>query len=179
MDFSIFDGRDVIILALVLAAVYFLISLLRLGQIKLRQRQADRLRKQAAESDVGLSKNKREEGAEEISPPELEPVSASHPPTLPHMSFDEQLFRSNVENELEQLHSEVAALKEALAQLKNASRPVSPQYNEAMLLAQRGMKVQSIADHCAISIGEAELVVALSRNKQEYENYDSPDDRRY
>ena len=65
----------------------------------------------------------------------------------------------------------------ALEQVK-ASRCVSPQYNEAMLLAQRGVNAQVIADQCAISIGEAELVAALSRNRQEYEDYDRQIDGR-
>ena len=87
------------------------------------------------------------------------------------------MFRSSVEAELQNLRSDVAELKAALGQL-TASRRVSPQYNEAMLLAQRGMDAQIIADQCAISIGEAELVVALSRNRQEYEDYDSQYDGR-
>lgn len=173
MDFSTLDGRDAIILAVVLAAIYLLVSLLRLGQIKLRQRRAERSLKRAAE---GVDESSgREKVVTETSRQVTEPLPANLPPSQP--SFDEHLFRSSVETELQQLHNEVAALKEALAQLK-AARAVSPQYNEAMLLAQRGMKAQSIADHCAISIGEAELIVALSRNKQEYEDYDSPNDGR-
>ena len=44
------------------------------------------------------------------------------------------------------------------------------------MLAQRGLDAQSIAEQCGISVGEAELVLALSRNKQEYE--DGEDDPR-
>lgn len=42
-------------------------------------------------------------------------------------------------------------------------RPVSPQHSEAMLLAGRGVKAAQIADHCGISVAEAELVCALAR----------------
>ena len=177
MDFSELGGREAIILAMVLVAVYLLVSLLRLGLIKLRQRRMERSLKRAAEEVGGPSKSGRQQAVAETPRQVFEPMPADIPPSQPHLSFDEQLFRSGVETELQQLRNEVAALKDALSQLK-ALRPVSPQYNEAILLAQRGMNAQSIADHCAISIGEAELVVALSRNKQEYENYDNPYDRR-
>ena len=42
-------------------------------------------------------------------------------------------------------------------------RPVSPQHSEAMLLAGRGVAAAQIADHCGISVAEAELVCALAR----------------
>lgn len=42
-------------------------------------------------------------------------------------------------------------------------RPVSPQHSEAMLLAGRGIAAAQIADHCGISVAEAELVCALAR----------------
>jgi len=91
--------------------------------------------------------------------------------------FGQQLFRSTLETELQQLRSDVAGLREELKLLK-AARRVSPQYNEAMMLAQRGIDAQGIAAQCGISVGEAELVLALSRNKQEYEDYGEDDPRR-
>ena len=91
--------------------------------------------------------------------------------------FSKQLFRSNLEAEVQHLRSDVAGLREELKLLK-AARRVSPQYNEAMMLAQRGIDAQGIADQCGISVGEAELVLALSRNKQEYEDYGEDDPRR-
>ena len=91
--------------------------------------------------------------------------------------FGDQLFRSTLEAELQHLRSDVAGLREELRLLK-AARRVSPQYNEAMMLAQRGIDAQGIAEQCGISVGEAELVLALSRNKQEYEDYGEDDPRR-
>ena len=41
---------------------------------------------------------------------------------------------------------------------------MSPLYNEAMVLAQKGVDAAGIAGQCGISIGEAELVAALSRD---------------
>lgn len=42
-------------------------------------------------------------------------------------------------------------------------RPESPQHSEAMLLAARGVAAAQIAEHCGISVAEAELVCALAR----------------
>ena len=42
-------------------------------------------------------------------------------------------------------------------------RPESPQHSEAMLLAGRGIAAAQIAEHCGISVAEAELVCALAR----------------
>jgi len=92
-------------------------------------------------------------------------------------TFGDQLFRSTLEAELQHLRSDVAGLREELRLLK-AARRVTPQYNEAMMLAQRGIDAQGIAEQCGISVGEAELVLALSRNKQEYEDYGEDDPRR-
>jgi len=91
--------------------------------------------------------------------------------------FGDQLFRSTLEAELRHLRSDVAGLREELKLLK-AARRVSPQYNEAMMLAQRGIDAQGIAQQCGISVGEAELVLALSRDNQEYEDYGEDDPRR-
>jgi hypothetical protein len=98
--------------------------------------------------------------------------------TAPPGSFGERLLLTQIEDELGQLRQEVAELKAALDEVKTA-RGVAPQYAEAMLMAQRGVEAQVIADRCAISIGEAELVAALSRNRQEYESHDESYDARH
>lgn len=153
MDFLALGWRDAIMIAVALAAVYLLIALLRLAQIHRRQRKP----------------------AVAVAAPEPEPVVESAVWAQPPAQFGEHLLRAGIEAELQQLRGEVAALSDELAKLK-AARRVSPQYNEAMLLAQRGMNAQAIAGQCGISVGEAELVMALSRNKQEYDNYGKNDD---
>jgi len=57
--------------------------------------------------------------------------------------------------------AEVQALQPQVPQ--QYVRPVSPQHSEAMLLAGRGVTAAQIADHCGISVAEAELVCALAR----------------
>lgn len=160
MDFSGIGLRDVILVALALSAVYLLVAMLRLAQVN-RRRHADVAPKKAKKKEPKPAKAARE--MVEPKPEEMTTFSQAS-------EFGEQLFRSGVEAELQQLRGEVAALKEELKLMK-AARRVSPQYNEAMMLAQRGRDAQDIAAQCGISVGEAELVLALSRNKQEYEDY--------
>jgi hypothetical protein len=157
LDFLNFSSRDAIIFAVIAIVAYLLVSLLRLSQIRRRRKTADPSVTQAAN----------------LSP--IDDLAATPPVAA---SFEDRLFRTNIEAELQALRQEVAELREALEQIK-ASRRVSPQYNEAMLLAQRGVDASIIADRCAIAIGEAELVVALSRNRQEYEDYDAQYEERH
>ncbi len=80
--------------------------------------------------------------------------------------FGQQVMNSGIEAELAELRGEIAALKEEVSLLK-AARHVSPQYGEAMALAQQGMAAQQVAERCGISVAEAEMVCALSRAKDE------------
>jgi hypothetical protein len=71
-----------------------------------------------------------------------------------------QQFVRGINQEMEELRAELAALRDEVAQLK-VQRGMGPQYNEAMTLAGRGVDAARIAEHCGISVGEAELVCAL------------------
>lgn len=68
--------------------------------------------------------------------------------------------------QLDALQAGFDALRSEIEQIK-AARAVSPQYNDALSLAQKGVAPESIAESCGISIGEAELVCALARGRQE------------
>ena len=80
--------------------------------------------------------------------------------------FGQQVVNSGIEAELAELRGEVAALKEKVSLLE-AARNVSPQYGEAVALAQKGMAAPQIAERCGISVAEAEMVCALSRARTE------------
>ncbi|MBI4755935.1 MAG: DUF2802 domain-containing protein [Betaproteobacteria bacterium] len=69
---------------------------------------------------------------------------------------------AGVAAELQQLRREIAQLRDEVERLKTAPG-VSPQYQDAMRLAASGADAQSIAERCGISLGEAELVRALSQ----------------
>lgn len=176
MDFTEFSIRYAIICAVAVVAVYLLVALLRLSQIRRRKPSIPAIERALKFDADGIYTLRHGPSTQEAEDRQPESKWQEADAELPDASrFGEQLFRSSVEAELERMRGEVTGLKETIAQLK-AARRVSPQYNEAMALAQRGMDKQNIAEECGISIGEAELVLALSRNKQEYEEHDRQND---
>ena len=97
----------------------------------------------------------------QAQPQPAEPVWKQDP-----APFGEQTLKTGIEAELVALRGELAALKAEVALLKTA-RNVSPQYGEAVALAQQGMAADRIAERCGISVAEAEMVRALSRTQTE------------
>jgi hypothetical protein len=111
----------------------------------------------------------------------VEPAAGS---TLPEVSREtlneleiQQLRRdvSQLRTEQDFLRSELVAMRLDMNDMQAVRervqvqqptqyvRPESPQHSEAMLLAGRGISAAQIADHCGISVAEAELVCALAR----------------
>lgn len=80
----------------------------------------------------------------------------------------EHLARSEMEMEVQRMRAEMEHMRTEVEQLRS-SRHVSPQYAEAMELAQRGLTAQDMADQLGISLAEAELVHALSRGNRNFE----------
>lgn len=92
-----------------------------------------------------------------------------------------------LELEVRQLHRDVAQLRAELdaqrvrvaeldAQLQAQQRQfvdsqahsvVSPEYDEALVFARRGMDVETIAERCGITVAEAALVRALAQRRGE------------
>lgn len=80
-----------------------------------------------------------------------------------------------LETELAQLRREVGGLRAEVLVLREAQQkvqaeppaamPASPLYSDAMQMATQGRDAESISQHCGISRAEAELVVALVRNR--------------
>jgi hypothetical protein len=64
---------------------------------------------------------------------------------------------------------EIADLNDALTALREqfeanlAGQGVSPEYNEALVFARRGLAADAIAERCRISVAEAELVRSMTR----------------
>lgn len=83
-----------------------------------------------------------------------------------HLS--EHLARSDMEAEVQRMKDEMDRMRGEMEALRAASR-VSPHYAEAMEMAQRGLTAQDLADRLGISLGEAELVHALSQTDRDYE----------
>lgn len=83
-------------------------------------------------------------------------------------ALSEHLARSDVETEMQRMRDEMERMRKEMEEMRTARR-VSPQYAEAMELAQRGCTAQDVADRLGISLAEAELVHALSRNRQNFD----------
>lgn len=157
--------RDVILVVSGLAGIYLVVTALRLYQVGRRKSAVPAIDADAppAEADAGED----EDADEEVYVYPKPRVAAPEEPA----SFGSELARSHLEREVKQLREEVVALRDELADLKAASR-VSPQYADAMALAQRGLTAQDVADRCGISLAEAELVWALARGLQNLDQED-------
>lgn len=90
-------------------------------------------------------------------------------PAVPQESVND-IEIQQLRRDVAQLRTELVAMRLDMNELQAAKerppqyvRPVSPQHSEAMLLAGRGIAAAQIADHCGISVAEAELVCALAR----------------
>lgn len=186
MEIAGFALRDIIIAIGALAAVYLLY--MTIGLLRLRRRKAALAKAPppmvaptadpAVAPPVGRYRQYLDEeaGDEDDDGPDLVYArpQTSPPPPAPAVSapsFGAELERSQLERDVRQLRDEVAALRRELDEMKAASR-VSPQYSDAMALVQRGMTAQDVADRCSISLAEAELVWALARNPQDFEEED-------
>ena len=159
--------RDIVLVACGLAGIYLVITLLRLVQVG--RHKAATVEVEVEPLAPSLSANDAAVAAPKKAPviPYSRAAAAAQP-------FDAELARSHQEMDLRQLREEVGVLRGEIGELK-AARTVSPQYADAMALAQRGLTAQDLADRCGIALGEAELVWALSRgpmNFDQEEDYD-------
>jgi len=117
-------------------------------------------------------------------------TSASAAEAPPQTGFGEHLAehlaRAEMEMEVQRMRAEMERMRAEMDELRLARR-VSPQYAEAMELAQRGFSAQAVADRLGISLAEAELVHALSQGgkhfaegedhgRDEYAPNDGPDE---
>jgi hypothetical protein len=84
----------------------------------------------------------------------------------------DHLARSDMEMEVQRMRDEMERMRTEMEELR-AARRVSPQYAEAMELAQRGLSAQDVADRLGISLAEAELVHALSCGRNNFAEGDS------
>lgn len=117
-----------------------------------------------------------------VPPTEPAPQSAETDAGAARQDLARQAIMTGVEREVGQLRDEMDALRGAFAALRgdmqalhdafeqevqtlHATRNASPLYNDAMQMAMLGHDAITIAERCGISRAEAELVVALVKNK--------------
>lgn len=168
MDFDAVTLRDVVLAVIGLVGVYLAVMVLRL--LRLRRRRPAAVVRAPIAPTLGEEPGDAPEENFVYAPP---PASRPAPP--PDAAFGVELARSQQDSETRRLHEEVLQLREEVGQLRaeladlNAARLVSPQYSDAMAMAQRGLSAQDVADRCGISLGEAELVWALSRGPKNFD----------
>lgn len=162
--------REGLMLALALAVVYLVVMLLRLIQIGQRREAAKSLEpleamEPAAGVHAAVSPLRQRSEAEAVAGPG-EPEAPRQPRGFGEHLAD-HLARSEVEMEVQRMRDEMARMRAEVDALRNARR-VSPQYAEAMDLAQRGSSAQDIADRFGLALAEAELICALGRGNGDF-----------
>lgn len=167
--------REGILFLLVLAVLYVIVTVLRLTRVGQR-----RSARPAVEPGELWVPSILSDEPERVAPPAApavpeEPAAPAAPaaaalspaPTAHTAGFGEHLAehlaRSEMEMEVQRMRTEMERMRAEMEELRVA-RHVSPQYAEAMELAQRGLTAQDMADQLGISLAEAELVQALSRS---------------
>lgn len=101
------------------------------------------------------------------TPSSTEPVGDAFQLTLEVQQMRLELAR--VHGDFISQREQIQRIEEGLALLKEqlesavASQGVSPEYNEALVFARRGLAVDAIAERCGISVAEAELVRSLAQ----------------
>lgn len=192
MEVELFGWRTVVLLLLGLAILYLLATLVRLMRVGKRPvSKVEPAPVDAFAMPVGgdtlpeLTETVPEPQAPATRRPEWDDVVdlellATKPPAMPAREpepprltgFGEQLAehlaRSDLEREVRSLRAEINGLRAEIEELK-AARNISPHYTEALALSQRGLSAQDVADRLGISLAEAELVHALSRGEEIFE----------
>lgn len=189
MDFdvlAIFGWREALVAVIAILALYVFVVFLRIRRLK-RANQGSAIPDPlvaraavAAYTEVLETEAKEVPDSPDTSPavpvPLAEPSEAAFPwneppPEIPGQKLIEALEReiAQLRDEVGSLHAEVQALREEqqreLTQ-SQAIQHVSPLYSDAMQLAIQGQDATGISQHCGISRAEAELVVALVRNRE-------------
>lgn len=199
MDFAGFGLREAIFAFCVVAALYVVTMLAWLYRVEMtKRRKAKRAEAPPMVAPQVPAEPPSLESAgarDEIEDPPWvydRPRAARAAPITPVVAvapeaFEQQLQRSQQDQETRSLREEVAALRDEVLTLRDevaaqkSAGMVSPQYSEAMAFAQRGLTAQDIADRCGISRGEAELVRALACGPANFddEDYYGGDTRRH
>jgi hypothetical protein len=196
-----FGWREVILLGAIAAGIYLIIALFGLARTWKRERPAPfwPLSPREPTSTTLDSATIEDPPMPMWTPRTLTPVDLAfdqEPTPIPatvDLIFDElpatdepvppfaaTLANVGLEAEVRQLRAEVAALRQDVAELKEKRR-ISPLYADAAALAHRGFDAHGVAEECGISVAEAELVMAMSRDEKDFDSEveDGPDGRQH
>jgi hypothetical protein len=175
--------REGLIAIVVLLVVYLLVVFLRFSRLK-REKDAASMPSSAALNSAiaayAAVQMPQTEAVVELPPSAAaeQPVAApafDFPWNEPPAGAVGQAMLEAIERDLVQLRKEVGGLRAEVLVLREEQRrepepppvtqAVSPLYSDAMQMAIQGQDAASISHYCGISRAEAELVVALVRNR--------------
>jgi hypothetical protein len=181
MDFDVLttlSWREALIAIVALLVLYVVVAFWRMQRLKRRNALVRPPASLSAQSAVAAYAAVQEPVVPEapVAPVLLsEPSEAAFPwneppPEIPGQRLIEALERevAQLRKEVDSLRAEVLVLREQqqleLSQSK-ATQNISPLYSDAMQMAIQGNDAATISLHCGIARAEAELVVALVRNR--------------
>lgn len=186
MDFDALTNwswREALIAVVVLLVLYVVIAFWRIRSLKKQKVATSTHDLLAAQSAVAAYTAVQEPvlTAAPTAPdaPVLlsEPSEAAFPWNEPPPEIPGQRLIESLEREINQLRKEVGGLRAEVLVLREQQQreisqaktftqsSVSPLYSDAMQLAMQGNDAATISLHCGIARAEAELVVALVRNR--------------
>jgi hypothetical protein len=179
--------RELVILAAALAGVYLVVALLALARLRRRPARSEYVEPSAPDNlgppfkapppghvwDHPFLTPVRLPDETPAAPAEVDLVmgeisaAVSEPP--PKSPFAATLAVTEMEAEVRQLRAEVEQLRQELAEVRQARR-ISPLYADAAALAHRGFDARGVAEECGISVAEAELVLAMSKDEKDFDS---------
>lgn len=187
MDFEVLanlNGRTALIVLVAvlvaLLALYVVVVFVRLHRLKRGSSETSAPADAAAKSAISAYSAEQASPAPALdagSEPELlsAPSASAFPWNEPPDEFPGQQRVDALEREVTQLRREVGGLRAEVLMLREEKKReveqaqqaqhVSPMYSDAMQMALQGHDAASISEHCGIARAEAELVVALVRNR--------------
>lgn len=174
------EGLMIIIAFLLLYVVVVFFRMRRLKNKKAAEAISGALAAQSAVAAYAAVQDPvRESAVEPVLASSPEPLAAPSeaafpwnepPPEIPGQQKIEALERQVVQlrKELGVLRAELVLMREMQQRemvQESVVQNVSPLYSDAMEIAMQGHDAATISQHCGISRAEAELVVALVRNR--------------
>lgn len=177
--------REALIAVVVLLVLYVIVVYLRIRRLKRKATSLPTTGDLAARSAVAAYAAVQDPHADSSEPNISTPVSLAEPSNSafpwnePPGDLPDQRRIAALERDVTQLRKEVGSLRTEVYVLKEelkealqreqaqaqVAQNVSPLYSDAMQMAMQGHDATTISQHCGISRGEAELVVALVRNQ--------------
>ena len=184
MDFDFLANlswREALIAIVALLAAYVIVVFVRLHRIKQGKLDLSVPEQLAAKSALAAYAAEQQPAPPEVAPvaaPELlsAPSEFAFPWNEPPEEVQAQQRIDALEREQTQLRKEVGSLRAEVLVLREelqrnqvqlAQNVVSPLYSDAMQMAMQGYDAVSISEHCGIARAEADLVVALVRNRSD------------